>query len=104
MTSHATVVYYTSNRENPAFETKIRARLLAGRGQWQPKLEHGQRVPLIYPSQNYGFFETKTPVINIKTTAGMHRFTTVNKNQSRWGIPELPYWGKAADIRKELFE
>jgi hypothetical protein len=76
---------------------------LAGRGQWNPILEHGANVPTMFGKRSWVFFHGEIPVINIKTAEGMHRFTGVLDNQSRGGIKKLPFWGTAKKLRKEFF-
>lgn len=76
---------------------------LKGRGQWNPELEHGRNVPVLFGRQSWINIHGKIPVINIKTVNGMHRTHEVNKNQSRYGVEKLPFWGTANKIRKELF-
>lgn len=76
---------------------------LRGKGWWNPVLEHGSAVPVIFRKRSWKFFHGDTPVINIKTTEGMHKYTGVLSNQSPLGVKELPYWGAAKKLRRELF-
>ncbi len=77
---------------------------LKGRGQWRPTLEHGGAVPTMFGRrQNWGYFHGKIPVINIKTTDGMHRTTGVIRSQDPGGVKKLPFWGTAKKLRKEMF-
>jgi len=76
---------------------------LKGRGQWNPVLEHGENVPTMFRRQSWVYFHGDIPVINIKTTDGMHRTHVVNKDQDPLGMRSLPYWGRAKKIRKEIF-
>ncbi len=78
-------------------------RRLRGRGYWNPVLEHGKNVPLLFKKQSWSFFHGKVPVISIKTTEGMHRFTGVIPTQDPSGVKKLPFWGTAAKLRKEFF-
>lgn len=78
-------------------------RRLAGRGKWNPVLEHGRNVPVLFRRQSWVFFHGEIPVVNIKTAEGMHRTTGVLSNQSREGVKKLPFWGTAKKLRKELF-
>lgn len=78
-------------------------RRLKGRGYWNPKLEHGSAVPTQFGSQSWGRFHGKIPVINIKTTEGMHRTTGVINGQNPRGVRKLPFWGDVARLRREMF-
>lgn len=76
---------------------------LKGRGMWQATLEHGSSVPKLFARQSWVYFHGEIPVINIKTTEGMHRTHVVNKGQDPRGTKELPHWGTAKKLRKKLF-
>jgi hypothetical protein len=76
---------------------------LKGRGMWQKNLEHGRHVPALFGRQSWTFFHGDIPVINIKTTEGMHRTHVVNADQDRRGVEKLPFWGTSNKIRKEMF-
>ena len=76
---------------------------LKGRGMWNPVLEHGRAVPLLFKRRSWIFFHGDIPVVNIKTTDGMHRYTGVIANQDPRGVKKLPFWGTAKKLRKEIF-
>lgn len=76
---------------------------LRGRGWWNPVLEHGKDVPALFRRQSWVYFHGEIPVINIKTTDGMHLYTGVIRDQDPNGVKKLPFWGTAKKIRKELF-
>lgn len=79
-------------------------RRLKGRGMWNPVLEHGRAVPrFFYKDTDFRFFHLDSPAVSIKTREGMHPTTGVIRNQDRFGVKELPYWGSAAGLRQELF-
>lgn len=72
--------------------------VLQGRGMWNPELEHKGEVPIMF--RNIKTWQTDVPVINIKTTEGMHKRTGVMDIYEE----SLPFWGKAEDLRKELWQ
>lgn len=78
-----------------------------GKGQWSKEKEHGHRLRYLFgwyyalKDAPWKFFHTETPIINIKTGDGLHIGT--RKNYLEDPIAELPHWGKAKDLRKELF-
>lgn len=75
---------------------------LKGRNKWRATIEHGSEVPKLF-GKHATSFHGEIPVINIKTTEGMHRYTGVMKNQDPRGVKKLPFWGTANKIRKEMF-
>ena len=78
-------------------------RRLKGRGYWNPTLEHGNAVPAQFGKQSWVYFHGKIPIINIKTTEGMHPTTEVIKGQKPNSVSKLPFWGTTKRIRKEMF-
>lgn len=80
-----------------------------GKGQWSTKIEHGHRLRYLfgwYHSLAHGdapwsFFHTDIPIVNIKTGNGLHEGTRTNLNVK--SVIELPYWGSADKVRKEMF-
>ena len=65
-------------------------------------LNHPESNRVIYTELEYSW-ETKNPVINIKTEdGGMNKYTGI----MRWIKPEdsLPYWGEAIKLRERLFK
>lgn len=73
-----------------------------GRGKWNSVLEHGSKVPPNYFPDLWDFYSTNIPIINIKTNEGMHKWTGLSP-----GIEpekELPRWGNADRVLKEMFE
>ena len=75
---------------------------LKGRGMWNSVLEHGASVPKLF-GKHVLMFHGDTPVINIKTTEGMHLYTGVIRSQDPKGVKKLPFWGTATKIRRQMF-
>jgi hypothetical protein len=48
----------------------------------------------------WSFFHTDIPIVNIKTGNGLHLGTRVNYLEKQ--VEELPYWGRADELRKEM--
>lgn len=80
-----------SNREYLLSRLK---RSLGRREQWSAIKPH----PLFHKYRGWTPFTNKLPVINIKTRQGMRWFTGTEKIEK----PELPYWGSAEKLEKEL--
>jgi hypothetical protein len=74
---------------------------LGGKGTWNPALEHGSQARSLFGKRRWKFFELKNPAISIKTYNGMHLKT---RTMSKTGVPVLPFWGPADELRKELFK
>ena len=45
----------------------------------------------------FEYFETKYPCISFKTGRGLRKHSSTNEIK----IPEIPYWGKASDLRRK---
>jgi len=72
-----------------------------GRGQWNPVLEHGKNVPPSYFPNLWDYYRTHIPIVNIKTKEGMHSWTGTSGGIAP--VPELPRWGSADQVNKEMF-
>jgi hypothetical protein len=68
--------------------------------QWRPN--HKPRHPLFYKWHDWISFDSDIAIINCKTEEGMRIKSGVNTE----GRPqkELPYWGKAIDLERELWK
>lgn len=60
---------------------------------------HKKREDVFLPGE-IEFYETKYPVIQIKTSQSMRHYT----HSDRVPRNELPYWGKGADFRKKYYD
>jgi hypothetical protein len=65
---------------------------------WSSPDDH-PRLPL-FLLRDWKTCELKNPVVNLKTGQGMRKNTQVDGNC----IPEIPYWGRGDELRKELWE
>jgi len=70
---------------------------LSGLPEWN-KPEAKVRIPL-FLDHPWKVVSSVNPIVNIKTFNGMRRYT---KTIAR-PVPELPYWGKAEDLRKIIW-
>jgi len=68
--------------------------------QWRP--DYKPKHPLFHKWRDWIPFRSNIPIINCKTGDGMRMKSGVNTE----GVPlkELPYWGKAVDMEKRLWE
>ena len=77
-----------------------------GMGQWSTKKERGHRLRYLFGSYRalkdapWSFFHTKVPIVNVKTGNGLHVVTRVNYLEE--SVMELPHWGSADKMRREL--
>jgi len=53
-----------------------------------------------YKHMSFEIFNGDNACVTFKTGDSLHKFTAVEREKSK---PELPYWGKASDLRKEMF-
>lgn len=65
---------------------------------WKPHLQKFQ-IPLFEDTKKMKFFTNGIACINFKTGYGANWITSAGKH----GVPELPYWGKAEDLQREMF-
>ncbi len=70
---------------------------LSGLPEWN-KPEAKVRIPL-FLNHPWKVISNLTPIVNIKTFNGMRRYTKTIGSP----IDKLPYWGKAEDLRKEIW-
>jgi len=86
------------------FYIKILEKLFVGAPKWSteefnfPKERH-RKVDVFEPG-DIEYYRTENPVFQVKTHKGMRYYT----HSDRTPIPEIPYWGLGAPIRKWLIK
>ena len=60
--------------------------------------------PIIFKTKLKYSWGTENPVISIKTGDGLRKYSGTLKEDSITPTDELPFWGEADKLRKELFE
>jgi len=79
--------------------------LFQGEPEWDvkqknfPKEKFHQKKEDIFRLQQKESYETKNPVVQIKTSQSMRHYT----NSDRIDRAEIPYWGKAQDFRDKFY-
>lgn len=76
-------------------------RCLIDNVQWMPKHKRGH--PIFNKWKGWDPVFNEISVINIKTGQGMREHTGTETNFGASPVTELPYWGKAADLEKQLW-
>ncbi len=79
---------------------KIITKALVGRKRWSSASDAPHNSFAIPTDPNYQW-SSENPVITIKTTKGVSRYTQLDRSV----LPQsaLPYWGEARELRKNLF-
>jgi hypothetical protein len=67
---------------------------------WRPV--HKRMHPLFYRYRGWIPHDNKIAVVNIKTGNGIRKFTGTTVGAEP--LSELPYWGKASDLEKQLWK
>lgn len=97
--THAQVVgreFYIQNLE----------RIFEGEPMWDttqfnfPKEKFHKKYEDVFLKKDMKFYNTKNPVVQIKTSQSMRNHTSSERN----AVHELPYWGKGSDFRKKYYE
>ncbi|KKS95277.1 MAG: hypothetical protein UV71_C0009G0013 [Microgenomates group bacterium GW2011_GWC1_43_13] len=65
-----------------------------------PKERTHQKKEDVFGSDEIEFYETKNPIVQIKTSHSMRHYT----HSDRIPRDELPYWGKGVDFRKKYYD
>lgn len=68
--------------------------------EWYEKESTEYRKLNPYKHMPFEIFNGEIACVTFKTGDSLHKFTAVEREKSK---PELPYWGKASDLRKEMF-
>lgn len=81
-------------------------RLFEGAPKWSveeknfPKERSNHKQEDVFTKNEIEYYETKNPVIQIKTSQSMRHYT----NSDRVPRLEIPYWGKGFDFRKRFYD
>jgi len=87
------------------FYLKTLDKLFEGAPEWSveernfPKERTHQKQEDVFLENEIVFYETKYPVVQIKTSQSMRHFT----HSDRITRHELPYWGSSRDFRKKYY-
>lgn len=74
--------------------------VLKGRGFWGRQHKLGRERPLeLFRRRRWQVVRLKTPAVSLKTGDGMNNHTKIIEPP----VDEIPYWGKASDMRREMF-
>lgn len=88
------------------FYLKTLDRLFEGAPQWSaeernfPKERTRHKQEDVFTRYEIEFYETKNPVVQIKTSQSMRHYT----HSDRIARQELPYWGTGTDFRKKYYD
>lgn len=88
------------------FYLNILNKLFEGAPQWSleernfPKERTHQRQEDVFLKDDIVFYETKNPVVQIKTSQSMRHYT----HSDRIARQKLPYWGTGSDFRKKYYD
>lgn len=88
------------------FYLKTLNKLFEGAPQWSveernfPKERSRQKQEDVFWKNEIEFYETKNPVIQIKTSQSMRHYT----NSDRIARESLPYWGSGREFRKKYYD
>lgn len=87
------------------FYLKTLNKLFEGAPPWSieernfPKERTRQKQEDVFLEDEIVFYETKYPVVQIKTSQSMRHYT----NSDRIARDKLPYWGSGRDFRKKYY-
>jgi hypothetical protein len=84
-----------TGREN---YTRMIEKALSGKPRWNKPKVH-VRIPL-FLDKPWKVIDNKNPVINLKTLHGMRRHTATDGTP----VDNIPYWGSAVKLRRELWQ
>jgi len=73
--------------------------VLRDRPFWDKKRTNERPIE-IFRRRRWKLFDIDRPVVSVKTEQGMSKHTKIIEPP----VDEIPYWGKADDLRKELFK
>ena len=88
------------------FYLKTLDKLFEGAPKWSveeknfPKERTHKKQEDVFLSHEIEYYETKYPVVQIKTSQSMRHYT----NSDRIPRQELPYWGNGTDFRKKYYD